>query len=267
MLPLQRSKWRPPDAAIIILAFAIANACQPARADSGQPAVDLELVLAVDVSGSMSATELMVQRQGYVAALRHPDVAEAIAMRGGAAIAYFEWAGPSDQKIVVPWTVVADVASAEKFAARLAEAPLHPGFTSPAWMTGTSISEALLFASGMFRYPGANHVIDISGNGPNNGGSPMAAVRDWVVAQGVTINGLPVVDRGGNFPVAVYYKDCVVGGQGAFALAIDRAEEFASTLRRKIVLEIAAVRPRFALVAYEQAPPRGTDCGVAEASD
>ena len=244
----------------------LACAGLPARADADRAMVDLELVLAVDVSGSMSVAELLVQRQGYVAALRHPDVAAALAIRGGVALAYVEWAGSNDQRVVVPWTVVADGAAAARFAGRLAAASLRPGFNSPAWMTGTSISHALLFAAGMFNNSLSSRVIDISGNGPNNTGGSLALVRDWVVAQGITVNGLSMAEHGGDFPIADYYENCVIGGQGAFALSVDEPEAFASTLRRKMVLEIATSLPWFTLAGWETplAPP--IDCASSEAA-
>ncbi len=152
--------------------------------------VDLELVLAVDVSGSMDRDEQALQRRGYVEAFLHPEVAAAVRSGpyGRIAVTYVEWAGASAQVVTLPWTLVEDQTTAEDFAAGLAEAP-------PARFRGTSISGALAFAAPMFAdngYEGLRRVIDVSGDGPNNIGPPVAPVRDAVVAAGIVINGLPV---------------------------------------------------------------------------
>ena len=231
--------------------------------------VDLELVLAVDVSESMSRAELLSQRLGYVAALRHADFAGAVATRGGVAITYMEWAGANDQKIIVPWTVVSDAKAAESFASRLDAAPLRPDFGSAAWNTGTSISHALLFAAGMFNNSLSSRVIDISGDGPNNAGPFLGPVRDRVVAEGITINGLPIPARGGlnpPFPLDAYYEDCVIGGPGAFVLAVGEPDEFAAAVRRKMILEIAGPLPRFMLAGFELKTEPRIDCAAAEAA-
>ena len=232
---------------------------------TGMP-VDLELVLAVDTSGSMSKAELLIQRRGYIAALRHADVAVAIAMRGAVAVAYLEWAGPDDQRIVVPWTVLSDATDAAGLADKIDAAPLSPGFNSPPWKSGTSIGSALSFAADMFSSGGASHTIDISGNGPNNAGDALAPVREDVVARGITINGLPIArlgDIGSGYPLAVYYEDCVIGGPGAFAIAVDNQAAFEMAVRRKLVQEIAGIPQRLASVALRPAPAPRIDCARA----
>jgi hypothetical protein len=234
---------------------------------AGPTEVDLELVLAVDVSGSMSKAELLIQRQGYIAALRSDEVGASIAFRGGVALAYMEWAGPDQQRIVVPWTVVSDTANAEQFAEMLAAAPLQAGFGSAPWETGTSISRALLFAADMFSRGGASHTIDISGNGPNNSGDPLAPVREFVVARGIAINGLPIMGPdlpASAFPLTVYYEDCVIGGPGALAVTVDHPARLASAVRRKLLLEIAAMPPQFTLVGFEPASEPRIDCALSE---
>lgn len=229
--------------------------------------VDLELVLAVDVSESMSRVELAAQRDGYIAALRHADFAVALSMRGQVAITYVEWAGPDDQKVVVPWTVVSNAATAEGFARRLEAAPLHPAFGSPPWNTGTSISRALLFAAGLFVSPYAGRVIDVSGDGPNNAGPFLDTVRDRVTAQGIVVNGLPIPARDGRsppFPLSAYYEDCVIGGPGSFVLAINTPDEFATAIRRKMILEIAGTLPRLMPAGYALETEPRLNCTAAE---
>lgn len=237
-------------------------ACLPLKVNAEYVGVDLELVLAVDTSGSMSSADLLIQRQGYIAALRHADFAAALATRGAMAIAYVEWAGPNDQKVIVPWTIVSNRTSVEQFAESLAAAPLHSGFSSAPWETGTSISQALLFSARLFAAPYARHVIDISGNGPNNVGGSLGPARDWVLANGITVNGLPILRRiDGEFPLAAYYEDCVIGGPGAFAMPVGDPAGFATAVRRKMILEIARLPIALPiLVDYTLPSPARVDC-------
>lgn len=218
--------------------------------------VDLELVLAVDVSGSMDDEEHQVQRHGYVAAFRHVDVHRAIA--GGArkriGIVYFEWAGTSSQIITVDWTLVHDAASAVAFAEKLATAPRAP-------IRGTSISGGLMFAATLFGkvFRGERRVVDISGDGPNSRGPPVEPVRDELVKRGIVINGLPLVIRPTFSPyvsdggLSSYYKDCVIGGPGAFVIPVTEMGQFAEAVRRKLIIEIAGLE---VLVHKVQEGPR-----------
>ena len=205
--------------------------------------VDIELVLAVDVSLSMSPDELEIQRRGYAAALTHDKVIEAIqeGMHGRIAVTYFEWAGSTSHHVIVPWTIVATREDAEKVAAQLSAMP-------PNSARRTSISSALDFASDLFaesRYQGMKRVIDISGDGPNNQGPPVEPTRDAIVRQGITINGLPLMTNGGLSSaydvddLDRYYTDCVIGGPGAFMVPVNDWSQFPEAIRRKLVLELA----------------------------
>ncbi|MBL8576028.1 MAG: DUF1194 domain-containing protein [Mesorhizobium sp.] len=205
--------------------------------------VDVELVLAVDVSLSMSPMELSIQRDGYAAALTHERVLQAIAdgAYGKIAITYFEWAGVNSHHIIVPWTVIANKADAERVAARLSAQP-------PNSARRTSIAAALEFGADLFaesQYSSQKRVIDISGDGPNNQGAPVVASRDAVVSQGIVINGLPLMTTGGfasAFDVVDldrYYSDCVIGGPGAFMIPVNDWSQFPEVVRRKLVLELA----------------------------
>lgn len=221
----------------------LSGAAAPAAA---QERVDLELILAVDVSRSMDRVELEVQRAGYVAAFRHPRVLEAITggTHGRIAVTYLEWAGPALQEVLVPWRIVDDRASAEAFAAALEAAPIREA-------TGTSISSGLAFAGRRFAESGAfglRRVIDVSGDGPNNMGPPVTLERDALVEQGITINGLPLLlGRPGGFLdielLDIYYEDCVIGGFGAFLVPVTDMAEFGTAIRRKLILEIAGLTP------------------------
>ncbi|HEY6629993.1 MAG TPA: DUF1194 domain-containing protein [Rhizobiaceae bacterium] len=222
---------------------AAALAVSLAHPASAAEPVDVELVLAVDVSLSMSPMELNIQRDGYAAALTHDRVLQAIAegVHGKIAVTYFEWAGVSSHRVIVPWTVIASKADAERFAARLSAQPANSA-------RRTSIAAALAFGADLFaesEFNGAKRVIDISGDGANNQGEPVEAARDAVVRQGITINGLPLMTSGGfssAYDVANldrYYTDCVIGGPGAFMIPVNDWSQFPEAIRRKLVLELA----------------------------
>ncbi|BCX17869.1 MAG: hypothetical protein KatS3mg117_1551 [Geminicoccaceae bacterium] len=229
--------------------------------------VDLELVLAVDVSRSMDLDEQELQRQGYVDAITAPEVIQAI--RAGAyrriALTYVEWAGPSYQQVVVPWRLIEDRASAEAFAAELAEAPLN----RERW---TSISSGLRFAAERFAespYRGLRRVIDVSGDGANNSGPPIEPVRDWVLAQDIVINGLPIMLKEGNpgfggiKELDIYYEDCVIGGPGSFVIPVREREQFAPAIRQKLALEVAGRTPEL-LPAAVRVREKRIDCTIGE---
>lgn len=214
----------------------------------GQPAlaaepVDIELVLAVDVSLSMSPMELDIQRRGYAAALTHERVLQAIAdgVHGKIAVTYFEWAGSTSHTVVVPWTIIASRTDAEAVAAKLSAQP-------PSSARRTSVSAALEFGSDLFAespFRGMKRVIDISGDGPNNQGGPVTEARDAAVKQGIVINGLPLMTSGGftgSYDIGNldrYYSDCVIGGPGSFMIPVNDWSQFPEAIRRKLVLELA----------------------------
>ena len=209
----------------------------PAKADQ----VDLELLLLVDVSRSMSASELELQRQGYVEALRSDAVAAALgrALTGRMALAYVEWAGETRQRVIQDWRLI------ESRDDLLAVAGLLETDRTTR-QSRTSITAALRFGAGYFDdngFEGMRRVIDISGDGPNNQGGLVTAARDAVVAQGITVNGLPLMTEDGSFmridDLDRYYELCVIGGPGAFVMPVTGWEDFAEAVTRKLVLEIA----------------------------
>ncbi len=225
--------------------------------------VDVELVLAVDVSGSMDMDEHQLQRQGYAAAFRHPGLIQVIqsGFHGRIAVTFYEWAGAEQQVITIPWTEIHDAASAEAFAQQLLDEPR-------AWIRGTSISGALMYGVTLFGgngFTSNRQVIDVSGDGANNRGIPVEQARDFVVSQGVTINGLPVMLKYNYDPYALdaYYKDCVIGGQGAFMISVQDPEQWAGAIRRKLVKEIAAVDPLF-MPAASSFDYQKSDCFIGE---
>lgn len=251
-----------------MLIATLVTAAAPYPAAARELPVDLELILAVDVSRSMDADEQALQRQGYIAALHHPDVIAAIQSgpTGRIAIAYFEWSGYDSQAIVVPWSLIDDAESADAVAARIS-----PGEVLGRY--GTSISGSLTFAAALFEnngYAGARRTIDISGDGPNNMGPPVQAARDAVLARGITINGLAITLKpprsDSTFEIDnldAYYRDCVVGGLGAFTLPVHDVDQFEVAIRRKLVTEIAAQPPPIIRVA-DRSPEPKVDCAGSE---
>lgn len=241
-----------------------------ARAQTIAPVVDIELVLAVDVSWSMDIDEQRLQRSGYVEAVRDPGVITAITRGdwGRIALTYVEWAGVDLQRIVVPWTIIDGPDSAAAFADALDRAPVGR-------MRRTSISSALTTGARLFDngIDGMRRVIDVSGDGPNNMGILVTAARDQVVAEGITINGLPIMIKRNNpssfFQIDnldQYYRDCVIGGFGAFMITVLGADQFGEAIRRKIILEIAGVAPTVVPVQFGGSPDEatGTDCAIGE---
>lgn len=213
-----------------------------AAADTPEP-VDVLLVLAVDVSRSVDEDEARLQREGYRAGVSDPRVIEAITrgMIGAIGVAYVEWAGFEYQRLVLPWTRIASAGDAHLWSDRLAEAPR----ASLSW---TSISAAIDFSRrvlGDAPFEGTRRVIDVSGDGVNNSGRAVERARDEAVADGIVINGLPIVNdrptfgRGPPVPLDLYYQNSVIGGFGAFMVVAEDFESFGNAVRRKLIREIA----------------------------
>ncbi len=232
-----------------LFAFLLAQSRAPAQPNA-TPAtgVDLALVLAVDVSGSVDQTRFELQREGYAAAFRHPHVIGALqsGAKQAIAVAVMQWTGPALQMRAVEWTRLADARSANAFADAIERAPraLFGGGTS---ISGAiDASQALLFES---PFQAERRVIDISGDGSNNRGRSVRSARDEAVAAGIGINGLPILalepdlDR--------YYQDNVIGGPGAFVIAAKNYDSFAEAILKKLITEIALA-----------APPRERDYGT-----
>ncbi len=223
------------------------TAASPCTAQTAEVPVDLELVIAVDVSGSIDVEEARLQRDGYVGAFANADVIGAITggMLGRIAVTYIEWAGARHSRTVIDWTLLDGPASARAFSAALADSPIE----TELW---TSISHAIdvsIPKFGQNRFAGARKVIDISGDGPNNQGGLVTHFRDRAVAAGITINGLPVMLKRaytGSMDIEnldEYYEDCVIGGPGAFVVVAETYEAFGEAILRKLVTEIADLRP------------------------
>ncbi len=256
-------------AAGFALAAAWAAPYAPKFADKSPGAlpVDVELVIAVDVSYSMDPEEQALQREGYITALTSKEFLRALreGPNGKIAVTYFEWAGQSDQKVVMPWRLIDGPEAADAVAAEIARAPYRRA-------SRTSISGALQFAKPLFDnsgYRGLRRVIDVSGDGANNNGPLVVPTRDDVLAAGITINGLPIMLKRPNIAsidienLDVYYEDCVIGGPGAFVVPIREREKFIEATRTKLVLEVAGRQPEERVIPVSSEAPR-VSCTIGE---
>lgn len=238
----------------------------PSRANDE---VDVELVLAVDVSRSMTARELQIQRRGYAEALRSEAVARAVksGLIGKIALTYVEWGGQFWQRTVVDWQIIANENDLAAFADKITA---HFDGT----LRRTSISSAIDDAAARIEtnsIASLRKVIDVSGDGPNNEGTPAPDARDRAVAKGITINGLPLMTREGmgvRFHIDDlddYYRYCVIGGPGSFVIPVTEWDEFPEAVRRKLVLELAGMaETRVYKAAFTGATPSGYDCLIGE---
>ncbi len=254
-------------AAAAFAAFAAPSPPRIADTRANAIAVDVELVIAVDVSYSMDPDEQALQREGYVMALTSREFM--LALREGAngkiAITYFEWAGQFDQKIIMPWRLIEGPESADAVASEIASAPYRRA-------SRTSIAGALTFAKPLFDnsgYRGLRRVIDVSGDGANNSGPLIVPTRDDVLAAGITINGLPIMLKRPNpgtmdmENLDVYYEDCVIGGPGAFVVPIRERAKFIEATRTKLVLEVAGRQPEPRVIPASSQAPR-ISCTIGE---
>lgn len=209
-----------------------------APAARAQQAVDVQLVLAIDSSSSVTIDEYYLQLEGYAAAFKHPDLLKAIRSGPNRAIAVslFEWSGPTQKEVNFPWRILSDEASIAAFADELAVAPrLVLGGE-------TAIGDAIDFGVKLFdESPGAGGrlVIDISGDGISNRGREVSAARDDAVFAGITINGVAILNEEPRLDA--YYKAFVVGGTGAFALAARDYEDFKDVIVKKLVREVTTI--------------------------
>ena len=259
-------------AAVAALAILLATGGRaPARAETE---VDLALVIAVDISFSMDPEEQQLQREGFIQAFRSPVVHDAIrrGMVGRIGVAYVEWAGANDQRVVVPWSIIDGPESAGAFAATLSGKPTRRA-------ARTSISGAIDFSAKVLAdsdLAASRQVIDVSGDGPNNQGRSVTVARDEAIEKGITINGLPIMLKdAGYFDIAEldrYYQDCVIGGAGSFMVPVRSREQFVEAVKTKIIMEIAAL-PRAGraaqvqgggLVVLAQAEGRRANCLAGE---
>ena len=229
---------------LLIASGAAGLLARPWPARAAEP-VDVALVLAVDVSRSIDEDEARLQREGYRKAVTDPRVVAAIrgGMIGSIALAYVEWAGAEYQRLVIPWTQIASQGDADDWAEALDRAPRQ----SLSW---TSISGGIDFSHKLLSdmpYEAMRRVIDVSGDGVNNSGPPAEEARDRAVADGIVINGLPIMNdrpaygRMPPLPLDQYYGQNVIGGPGAFLISAADFDAFENAVRRKLVREVAGL--------------------------
>jgi hypothetical protein len=242
------------------------NQAGPQRSEN-LPSVDVELVLAVDVSYSMDMDELAIQREGYAQAIVSKEFLQALKTgpNGKISVTYFEWAASSDQKIIIPWRVIDGPETADAVANEIMKTPIRRA-------SRTSISGAIYFAMPLFDenpYRGLRRVIDISGDGPNNNGSPVTVARDAALEKGITINGLPIMVKEPSYSTMdidnldFYYEDCVIGGPGSFVVSIKDRDKFKEAIRTKLLLEVAGEEPERRIVPVAEKEPR-VSCLIGE---
>jgi hypothetical protein len=227
----------------LVGSLAALAATTPARA--ADLPVDLQLVLAVDVSRSIDEVEAELQRRGYIDALTNDRIIDAILSgeHRRIALCYTEWAGTHYQVVVIDWSVIDNAAEARRVAEKLSEAPPQ----SQSW---TAVGAALAHAGQRFDGSGftsKRRVIDISGDGRTNDGPPAEMMRDRLVAQGIVVNGLPVMMNRSNFGrppdllLDKYYEENVIGGPGSFMIVADNFDHFGRAVRTKLVREISSI--------------------------
>jgi hypothetical protein len=229
--------------------------------------VDVELIIAVDVSYSMDMDELAVQREGYAQAIVSKEFLQALKTgpNGKVAVTYFEWAASNDQKIIIPWRVIDGPETADAVADEIMRTPVRRA-------SRTSISGAIYFAMPLFDedpYRGLRRVIDISGDGPNNNGAPVTPARDEALSKGIVINGLPIMVKEPSYSTMDidnldwYYEDCVIGGPGSFVVPIKDREKFKEAIRTKLTQEVASRKPDRAVIPVAGKEPR-VSCMIGE---
>jgi len=222
-----------------LTALALFGALIPAPGRAQQPVpVDLQLVLAVDSSGSINADEFRLQMEGLTTAFRNPLILDAIRRGpiGAIAVTLIEWSSVEQQHQSIAWTLISDEESIAMFADQLAVAPRFiPGGS-------TSVSDALNYSGRIFGASGfisQRRIIDVSGDGSNNSGIPPDSVRDHLVDAGIVINGLAILNDEPN--LKEYYAASVIGGPGAFVLVAENYESFSVAILSKLITEIASL--------------------------
>jgi hypothetical protein len=236
---------------VLCIAFGLGGV-QPSAASSSRP-VDIALVLAVDVSGSINEERFEMQRRGYAAAFVNPEVVEAIAAGPNKAVAVtlVEWSGIGQQRQMIDWTVIDGPAAAEGFGSALNETPR-------VFSEMTALGDAVDFAAVLLRRSGfeaTRMVIDVSGDGRANAGRRAYEARDDAVAAGITINGLPILAEEPGLDV--YYRESVIGGIDAFIVVAKDFSSFGEAIRNKLIREIAVTTDRRSLALAASGPGFG----------
>jgi len=244
---------------VISLFFLVIIQPAPAVGETETIKVDLELLIAMDVSHSVTHEEHAAQIEGVAIAFEHPRLVSAIRNlpTGKAAVAVMLWAGPENQLLIVPWTLIQDISDAREVADRMRRDK------EPPWqgLTFTAIGDALLQGADSLtgnRFQGRRRVIDISGDDPSNQGVDVSEARDIVVLQGIVINGLPILqerrEHEEKAELVNYFRDHVVGGNGHFVVPTLDFSDFPRAMLAKLISEVSGVDPDKAVQSAWQIP-------------
>lgn len=244
---------------VVVALLTLVLTLSPPAVRAAEP-VDLLLVLAADVSRSVTEPKFKLQRDGAAAAITHPDVVKAITSGPNRRIAvcFVEWATAGQQNVVIDWTVIDDGEAARSFGDKLVELPRS-------FAGSTSISHAIDFSVIQLErspFKAERRIIDISGDGNNNSGRSVTDARDDALAKGVTINALVILTplaesfrpEHTNPPGGLekYFQDNVIGGFGAFTVVAENHEAFGRALTKKLIAEIAGLpQPQLAAAGAE----------------
>jgi len=244
---------------VVVALLALVLTLSPPPVRAAEP-VDLLLVLAADVSRSVTEPKFKLQREGAAAAITHPDVVRAITSGPNRRIAvcFVEWATAGQQNVVIDWTVIDAGESARSFGDKLVELPRS-------FAGSTSISHAIDFSVIQLErspFKAERRIIDISGDGNNNSGRSVTDARDEALAKGITINALVILTplsesfrpEHTNPPGGLekYFQDNVIGGFGAFTVVAESHESFGRALTKKLIAEIAGLpQPQLAAAGPE----------------
>ncbi len=196
--------------------------------------VGLELLLLVDVSGSVSNTEYNLQKTGYINAFQDATIQANIAtITGGIAVSYAEWSGAGQQAQLVGWTQITDAATANAFAAAISG-------TSRAFGDLTAPGSAINWGVPLFNnngFEGARLVIDVSGDGVKNDGADTSTAAANALASAIRVNGLPI----GGTSLQNWYQANIVTPGGGFLVAASGFADFENAVKSKIGREIKGV--------------------------
>lgn len=223
---------------LALVAPLLATAGVATAGDKPPAAVDLALVLAVDISNSITASQYQLQMAGLMQAFEDKAVQDAILSGTHGAILVTLVAWSDKPRIAIPWTPIASELEAVAFGARIRDLPRVAG-------NFTCMADAMRFIRDrvlpLQPIAAERQVIDVSGDGRENCNpvEPVDSVRDALVAEGVTINGLPILEGPEAPQLEQWYSDHVVGGPFAFVLPAEGYSDFARAIRRKFLVEIS----------------------------
>lgn len=204
--------------------------------DQSTRRVDLNLVIAIDCSYSVNNEEFFLQTQGTAKAFTHPAIVNAILSGNyrSAAVTMIQWAGENNQQVVIPWRILSSQLDAYRLAVDIRRMPRLVSEGS------TSITAAIDAGIQLLKtapYKATRYVIDISADGINNDGSRVDDARDRAIAEGLTVNGLPILNE--VWWLHYYFENHIIGGLGAFYQISNSYADYGQAIRKKLLREIS----------------------------